>query len=100
MSDFAQGIKVPLSTATRIINRMVKKGLVMRRRSDLDRRIVEIDLSPEAYVHKNRFLAERLTATERILGVLTVEENETLLELLEKALRLSGGDGAGAPQEK
>lgn len=94
MSDFAQGIKVPLSTATRIVNRMVKKGLVTRRRSDLDRRIVEIDLSPVAYEHKNRFLAERLESTERVLGVLSRDESETLLVLLEKALRLSGSGGS------
>lgn len=90
MSDFAQGVSVPLSTATRIVNRMVKKGLVIRQRSDLDRRIVEIDLSPAAYVHKNRFFAERLAATERVVGALTVTEQETMLALLEKALRVSG----------
>lgn len=89
MSDFAQGIEVPLSTATRIVNRMVKKGLVARRRSELDRRIVEIDLSPVAYEHKNRFLARRLASTEKVLGALTGQESEDLLILLEKALQLS-----------
>jgi DNA-binding MarR family transcriptional regulator len=93
MSDFAQGIGVPLSTATRIVNRMVKKGLVARRRSDLDRRIVEIDLSPMAYEHKNQFLAQRLVAMERVLGSLSREESETMLGLLEKALLLSGPTG-------
>ena len=100
MSDFAQGIQVPLSTATRIVNRMVKKGLVVRRRSDLDRRIVEIDLSPVAYEHKNRFVAQRLATTERVVGALSREESETLLTLLEKALLLSGPGGTSAPKEK
>lgn len=100
MSDFAQGIQVPLSTATRIVNRMVKKGLVVRRRSDEDRRIVEVDLSPEAYVHKNRFVAERLATTERVVGALSREEGETLVTLLEKALRLSGPNRADGLEEK
>ncbi len=46
MSSFAEGIDVPLSTATRIVNRLVKKGIAVRHRSDLDRRTVEIDLRP------------------------------------------------------
>jgi DNA-binding MarR family transcriptional regulator len=32
MSDFAKGIGVPLSTATRIVNRLVKTGIVVRQR--------------------------------------------------------------------
>jgi DNA-binding MarR family transcriptional regulator len=89
MSDFAKGIGVPLSTATRIVNRLVKKSLVVRRRSDLDRRIVEIDLSPIGYEHKARFHAKRLKISQKILAPLTEQERETLLSLMEKALQLS-----------
>jgi DNA-binding MarR family transcriptional regulator len=89
MSDFAKGIGVPLSTATRIVNRLVKKGIVVRRRSDLDRRIVEVDLSPIGYEYKARFHAKRLKATQRLLAPLEDEERETLLFLMERALQLS-----------
>ena len=89
MTEFAQGIGVPLSTATRIVNRLVKKGLAVRRRSETDRRIVEVDLSPVAYGHRNRFMAKRLATNQQLLSTLTVEERETLLSLLEKALMLS-----------
>jgi DNA-binding MarR family transcriptional regulator len=89
MSDFAKGIGVPLSTATRIVNRLVKKSLVVRRRSDLDRRIVEIDLSPMGYEHKARFHAKRLKISQKILAPLSGPERETLLSLMEKALQLS-----------
>jgi DNA-binding MarR family transcriptional regulator len=96
MSDFAQGIGVPLSTATRIINRLVKKGIVVRRRSDEDRRIVEIDLSTEAYEHRDRYVGKRLAAVSAVLAPLAREERDTVLNLLEKGLRLSapGVDGA------
>ena len=97
MSDFAHGIDVPLSTATRIINRLVKKGIVVRRRSDLDRRIVEVDLSPVAYEHKQEFMAKRQTAVAKILEPLAVAERETLLALLEKGLRLSTKPAAEPP---
>jgi DNA-binding MarR family transcriptional regulator len=89
MSDFAKGIGVPLSTATRIVNRLVKKNLVVRRRSDHDRRIVEIDLSPIGYEHKARFHTKRLKISQKILAPLTEQERETLLSLMEKALQLS-----------
>ena len=89
MSDFAKGIGVPLSTATRIVNRLVKKGIVVRRRSDLDRRIVEVDLSPIGYEYKASFHAKRLKATQRLLAPLNDEEREMLLSLMERALQLS-----------
>jgi DNA-binding MarR family transcriptional regulator len=89
MSDFAKGMGVPLSTATRIVNRLVKKGIVVRRRSDLDRRIVEVDLSPTGYEYKARFMAKRLKVTQKLLAPLSDEERETLLFLMERALQLS-----------
>jgi len=89
MSDFAKGIGVPLSTATRIVNRLVKKGIVVRQRSDTDRRIVEVDLSPVGYEYKAKFLAKRMKLTQRLLAPLSDVERETLLFLMERALRLS-----------
>jgi DNA-binding MarR family transcriptional regulator len=90
MSDFADGIDVPLSTATRIVNRLVKKGLAVRYRSELDRRTVEIDLSDTAYEHGQRFRDKRQTALQSILAPLDAAEGETVIALLEKGLRLSG----------
>ncbi len=95
MTDFAQGIDVPLSTATRIVNRLVKKGIVERHRSDEDRRIVEIDLSAEAYEHKNKFQAARQDAIATVLEQLDVSEGEMLLGLLEKGLHRSSPDAIG-----
>lgn len=90
MSSFAEGIDVPLSTATRIVNRLVKKGIAVRHRSDLDRRTVEIDLSPSAYEHGQRYRDKRQASLERILAALDATESETLVALLEKGLLLSG----------
>jgi len=100
MTDFAQGIGVPLSTATRIVNRLVKKGMVVRYRSDHDRRIVEIDLSPIAHEHRDRFMAKRLANSQQLLSALTAQEREALLTLMEKAVQLSGMPSNGADQKK
>jgi DNA-binding MarR family transcriptional regulator len=93
MSDFAKGIGVPLSTATRIVNRLVKKGIVVRQRSDMDRRIVEVDLSQIGYEYKAKFLAKRMKLTQKLLAPLSDVERETLLSLMERALRLSAPPG-------
>lgn len=98
MTEFAKGTGVPLSTATRIVNRLVDKGHVVRRRSDLDRRIVEIDLSPIGYEYKARFYARRMKSSQKILSPLNEGERETLLSLMEKALHLSS-KGAEAPKK-
>jgi DNA-binding MarR family transcriptional regulator len=90
MSAFAEGIDVPLSTATRIVNRLVKKDFVVRHRSDLDRRIVEVDLSPTAYKLGQRLRAKRLASYERILAPLNSSESEAVVALIEKGFRLSG----------
>ena len=90
MSAFAEGLDIPLSTATRIVNRLVKKGIAVRHRSELDRRIVEIDLSQSAYEHAQRFRAKRLASLELILAPLDPAESEAVVALLEKGLRLSG----------
>ncbi len=96
MTDFSEGIDVPLSTATRIVNRLVKKGIVVRRRSDHDRRIVEIDLSPEAHKHRMQYFEKRLAALSAVLEPLTREDRETVLSLLEKGIRLSAPGVNGA----
>jgi DNA-binding MarR family transcriptional regulator len=90
MSAFAEGLDIPLSTATRIVNRLVKKGIAVRHRSDFDRRIVEVDLSPSAYEHAQRFRTKRLATLEQILAPLDPGESETVVALLEKGLQLSG----------
>jgi DNA-binding MarR family transcriptional regulator len=98
MTDFSEGIDVPLSTATRIVNRLVKKGIVVRRRSDHDRRIVEIDLSPEAHKHRLEYMEKRQAAISAVLETLARQERETVLSLLEKGLRLSAPAVNGAKQ--
>lgn len=45
MTEIAEYIHVPLNTATGIINRMEKSGLVIRTRSNEDKRVVNIGFS-------------------------------------------------------
>lgn len=49
--DLAAELFLPMSTLTGIIDKMIEKGIVIRKRSDSDRRVVMIELNPE---FKNR----------------------------------------------
>src|SRR5271165_1385816 len=47
MTDFSELLGVPLSTATRMVERLIEKGLAIRSRIEDDRRVVRVDLSEE-----------------------------------------------------
>ncbi len=81
---------------TRLIDRLVAKGLVERERSTKDRRVVCCQLTAVG-----RRLADRLDkavgqATRRLLSGLNSAERAELVHLLE-AIRVQAGPSAGDP---
>lgn len=91
MSAFAGTLGVPLSTATNSIERLVKKGLVVRQHSERDRRVVQVELSPEGRKHEECFFARRLAMGRDMLAPLSSGEREIFLELMDKMARLATG---------
>lgn len=87
MTDVACQIGVTLGTLTTSINRLVKKDYVLRKRSEEDRRFVEIELS-----HKGK-LAYRVHESfhQKMVNVmidqLSDEDNEVLIESLKRLCR-------------
>ncbi|MGJ5816458.1 MarR family winged helix-turn-helix transcriptional regulator [Paludibaculum fermentans] len=84
MTDLAAGLPAPLSTVTRIIDRLESKQLVQRARSTDDRRIVVVQQAPKGRLMHDRFLSSQLQVAERMLEPLSNGEREILLELLGK----------------
>jgi len=89
MSEFASGMRVPLSTATHLVDRLVEKGLFVRERSETDRRAVKIRLSGMGKRVHMRFYEQRLAGGRRLLSQLNSQEQAQLLELLEKTVMTS-----------
>lgn len=85
MSEFARGLGVPMSTATHWVDRLVEKGFLVRKRSDADRRVVQIELSEMGKRVDKRFYAHRLAASRKLLASLTQKEQEELIRLINKA---------------
>ncbi|MDO5390877.1 MAG: MarR family transcriptional regulator [Eubacteriales bacterium] len=84
MSSVARLIDVTVGTLTIAINNLVKKGYVMRVRSEEDRRVVLISLSEKgkaAYEHHRRFHQKMV---EAVLEDLNQEETLVLTNALKK----------------
>jgi MarR family 2-MHQ and catechol resistance regulon transcriptional repressor len=87
MTDLAARLPAPLSTVTRIIDRLENKRLVQRSRSEDDRRIVVVQQAPKGKMIHDRFLSTQLDMAARMLEPLSSGEREILLELLDKLTR-------------
>ena len=84
MSTIAREISVTVGTLTIAMNRLVKKGYVLRERGKEDRRVVYISLTERgraAYVHHARFHKAMI---DSISDELTSEEMELLIKTLTK----------------
>jgi DNA-binding MarR family transcriptional regulator len=87
MSDFADAMGAPLSTASHMIERLVKKGMVERLRTEKDRRVVHVELSAEGKKRERLFLDQRLAMAREMLAPLSPGEREIFMELLGKMIQ-------------
>jgi DNA-binding MarR family transcriptional regulator len=84
MSDFAGELGVPLSTATHTIDRLVSKGLVIRVRSEQDRRVVQVEMSEVGKAFQTALRARHQAMARSWLTPLSQAERETFLNLMAK----------------
>jgi len=84
MSELAQKLRLTVSSATLIVDRLVERGLVSRHRSLEDRRVVRVGLTPEgAGLYK--VIADTILGLGRaMLGALDEREQDQLLSLFRK----------------
>lgn len=84
MSNLARHLQLTVGTLTNTIDRLVKKGYVLRYRSDEDRRIVEVSLSPKGEDLFKEIITMRKESAESFFGQLSEEELEVLERILSK----------------
>ncbi|GER68529.1 putative HTH-type transcriptional regulator YpoP [Weizmannia acidilactici] len=83
-SDLSKALQVSASHITSVTDSLVEKGLIERKRSNKDRRVVDLILT-----EKGKALIELLTARKceflkEKLDIFTNEERETLYKLFKK----------------
>lgn len=82
MSQLAAQLGVPLSTASRTVDRLVAKRLVERKPLLRDRRIVHVAFSPRGRRINQYVVDARRAAAAAMLGALTERERAWLIERL------------------
>lgn len=92
MSQIADYIRVPLSTATGIVDRLVKNGYLKRERSESDRRIVAIQLTESGSTILKEFKGGITNYIDKIDQSLTEEERTLLFNLFMKITKVLGQD--------
>ncbi len=86
MTELVDYINVPMSTATGIGDRLVKKGYILRDRSDEDRRIVILKLTKEGIDFVENIKSLILKYIDLVLKDLTDEEKQFLLKVAIKII--------------
>ncbi|MGJ5815490.1 MarR family winged helix-turn-helix transcriptional regulator [Paludibaculum fermentans] len=90
MTDLAASLQAPLSTVTRVVDRLEKKHMVVRARSEEDRRVVAVRTGEKGHILHEIIQQSRMAMASRMLAPLTQGEREILLELIGKLIRASG----------
>jgi DNA-binding MarR family transcriptional regulator len=93
MSDLAAILKVQLSTATHLIDKLAAKGLVERKRLKQDRRIVRVTFSRKGKRIHQYVVASRVAAARAMLEALNPAARRIFLRRMTKITeRPSGAD--------
>ncbi|MDE2314632.1 MAG: MarR family transcriptional regulator [Elusimicrobia bacterium] len=87
MSGIAAVVRLSLSSVTGLIDRLSKKNLVRRDRSNDDRRVVQVALTEEGRAVHEAVSAARAAFAQNALKALSPAEQETLTALLGKVSR-------------
>jgi DNA-binding MarR family transcriptional regulator len=95
MHQLAEAQSITPSSATQLVDRLVKVGLVERLREDEDRRLVRVQLTGAARERFEDMLHLHLRGLAAVTEALTDAELTTLVELLAKIAPPLGGECAG-----
>jgi DNA-binding MarR family transcriptional regulator len=88
MSQIADYVNISMSTATGIIDRLVKNGYCTRRRSESDRRVVLIALTKKAEKIIQEIKCIGSDNFDRIMETLTDGEQQFLFSIITKVNKL------------
>jgi DNA-binding MarR family transcriptional regulator len=92
MSDLASSLRLPLSSATGVVDRLFTKQLVSRDRAVDDRRVVRISLTSQGEQAYSACFNQRVALGRAMLSALDVKEREQMMRLFRKIALQVGGD--------
>ncbi len=90
LADLAQALGVSPSTATRMCDRLVRKRLITRTRDEVDRREVDLALTPAGRSLVDDVAHRRKTELRKLVGDVPKEERDRLIEALRSVAEAAG----------
>ncbi|MDD5217308.1 MAG: MarR family transcriptional regulator [Candidatus Omnitrophica bacterium] len=84
MRELAEFMKLGFSSTTGLVDRLEKQGLVERRRTETDRRMVYVEISAKGRHVLKQIFNQKYKATIKVFGTLTAQERSEYLHILEK----------------
>jgi DNA-binding MarR family transcriptional regulator len=95
-SDAANHLAVAPTTASSIIDRLVRRGLLLRQRTEENRRVVKLRLTEQGAVLGKRIVRHQLGNCSSMLATLNPKEREAFVRLISKvASTVSNSRGRG-----
>ena len=83
---FADTLGLQPSSASGLIDRMVRNGLIRRERSKTDRRVVLLSLKAKGEQMVDKIMDQKRQSVAEIFAPLSDEERTTYLELMKKVV--------------
>jgi DNA-binding MarR family transcriptional regulator len=90
MSELAERIQQSSATMTGIVDRLVEKNWVTRRRSEEDRRAVYVSLTPEGENLLKRVAQERRQAVQETIGKMDMADVDNFIQLMRSYMQAAG----------
>lgn len=94
-SDLGVELAVEPSTATRMCDRLVRKGLIARERSTVDRRAVQVGLTDAGRALVDTVMARRRRELEGLVAAVPAEHHPAVITALQALV-----DAAGAAPDR
>ncbi len=92
MGDLADQVGLHQSTMTRIVDRLERDGYLVRKRSDREKRLVEVALTGEGMKLYRMLDRECLAVTSQLLDALPEDRREVCVETIDMLARTIGPD--------
>jgi DNA-binding MarR family transcriptional regulator len=103
--ELSRAMSYDSGSMTRLLDRLEKKGFVVRTRSDADRRMVKLELTPQGHEAARQLPTLGAAVLNEQLRGFSADEHATLIDLLGRFIAngLGGGEGVGcglAPKQE
>ena len=84
MRELASKLHLAVSSTTALVNKLVARELVVRKRSEEDRRILYISLTGKSQQIYDKTMEALMQTARKVLVALNAEERESLIKILRK----------------